>query len=964
MLKIDPTKTSKFEHTTQFRLAEMPPWTLKRLERAVETFSAQLQCAICLCAYDNPVSLPCNHCFCEECIHRALELKTLCPICKAPAKKRRLRYDTTVQELLRATEMLCAAPEDAAAEKQPQSIEMKTTKQTTEKQVTTAPSDVKIAAAKPVKVAATTPERRSPPRRRAQTKNSPGSQTQTLMDAWITGGSTSLRPQLVKMKTEKQTTPVRRASPRRRDLYSEMASPMSPALFEISAPRAAKTQVAEAIAGSSAERLHCEDTMTQIDNVDEQRWSGADAAGADETQLEAKALSPQCTLEITAPNADVDETQLEVVEPKQQHTLSPRRQQSDIITDEAMDEASTPVEEPMQQAITPRRRRSSRNAILLDEIESEMQPEEVQRASSSPHRRRSSRNPLVSDKAAGETQLQDLQQQTVSTRRRRSTTDAATDEARVEAVEPKPRTLTLRERRRSATVDISDGFQQNRTEQQALEPRRRKSATDAAQEKTHVVQAQSQHQATLRSQSATVEVAKEPQMGAIEAKQQLTPLKRRRSETNGFDDTAQTGASERTYQSNGKIAPTNGLAANPPSVFDGQTQLPLEIETFQVGALVDVIERQWSGINKRGGAARIITVHGDGFYGVKFLIGTGMDRRVPGAFIRRPAEDIASDSTPSHSARKRQRRRPSDIMASPNTGAPKTRPSPHSENKVKPKTKALTTHSGMVFLCSGFKENRMQQIDEWAELLGAEVVQYWSNHVTHLIVKCVSAEEVKDEERSMDESDSKSPPQARKDGKRKLFSDPKPGRWVKIRSLKYLKALVAGRWIVSDEWLQVCADHGGYVSEVNYEADGHWKGRRIHDAVKRSRATRDKLLQLTSLNVDRSNVGTMLFADFCFHLIGEFLPPMPPVTELNSLICMGGGKLIPFMDDIPDEMHKRENRTRKLIIVSDKLNPNALRQQTRHLKAKSQVKAVSAAIIVNYLWVINSISEAKLRELP
>ncbi|KAL4164287.1 hypothetical protein KRP22_004154 [Phytophthora ramorum] len=678
MLKIDPTKTSKFEHTTQFRLAEMPPWTLKRLERAVETFSAQLQCAICLCAYDNPVSLPCNHCFCEECIHRALELKTLCPICKAPAKKRRLRYDTTVQELLCATEMLCAAPEDAAAEKQPQSIEMKTTKQTTEKQVTTAPSDVKIAAAKPVKVAATTPERRSPPRRRAQTKNSPGSQTQTLMDAWITGGSTSLRPQLVKMKTEKQTTPVRRASPRRRDLYSEMASPMSPALFEISAPRAAKTQVAEAIAGSSAERLHCEDTMTQIDNVDEQRWS----------------------------------------------------------------------------------------------------------------------------------------------------------------------------------------------------------------------------------------------------------------------------------------------AANPPSVFDGQTQLPLEIETFQVGALVDVIERQWSGINKRGGAARIITVHGDGFYGVKFLIGTGMDRRVPGAFIRRPAEDIASDSTPSHSARKRQRRRPSDIMASPNTGAPKTRPSPHSENKVKPKTKALTTHSGMVFLCSGFKENRMQQIDEWAELLGAEVVQYWSNHVTHLIVKCVSAEEVKDEERSMDESDSKSPPQARKDGKRKLFSDPKPGRWVKIRSLKYLKALVAGRWIVSDEWLQVCADHGGYVSEVNYEADGHWKGRRIHDAVKRSRATRDKLLQLTSLNVDRSNVGTMLFADFCFHLIGEFLPPMPPVTELNSLICMGGGKLIPFMDDIPDEMHKRENRTRKLIIVSDKLNPNALRQQTRHLKAKSQVKAVSAAIIVNYLWVINSISEAKLRELP
>ncbi|CAI5745972.1 unnamed protein product [Peronospora destructor] len=89
---------------------DMTPWTLTRLERAVENFSAQLLCAICLCVYDSPVSLPCNHCFCEECIHRALELKALCPICKTPAKKRRLRYDTTVRELLRATEILCAAP--------------------------------------------------------------------------------------------------------------------------------------------------------------------------------------------------------------------------------------------------------------------------------------------------------------------------------------------------------------------------------------------------------------------------------------------------------------------------------------------------------------------------------------------------------------------------------------------------------------------------------------------------------------------------------------------------------------------------------------------------------------------------------------------------------------------------------------------------------------------------------------
>ncbi|KAK1938039.1 hypothetical protein P3T76_009189 [Phytophthora citrophthora] len=108
----------------------------------------------------------------------------------------------------------------------------------------------------------------------------------------------------------------------------------------------------------------------------------------------------------------------------------------------------------------------------------------------------------------------------------------------------------------------------------------------------------------------------------------------------------------------------------------------------------------------------------------------------------------------------------------------------------------------------------------------------------------------------------------------------------------------------------------------------------------------------------------MLFADFCFHVVGEFLSPMPPIAELNTLICMGGGKLIAFMDDIPDEMQKHENRSRKLIIVSDKINPIALRQLTRQLSTQPQVKTASSTIIVNYLWVINSISEAKLRELP
>ncbi|RLN06787.1 hypothetical protein BBI17_002158 [Phytophthora kernoviae] len=209
----------------------------------------------------------------------------------------------------------------------------------------------------------------------------------------------------------------------------------------------------------------------------------------------------------------------------------------------------------------------------------------------------------------------------------------------------------------------------------------------------------------------------------------------------------------------------------------------------------------------------------------------------------------------------------------------------------------------------------------------------WTNRVTHLIAKCVNGGEDDAEDGYGGNTDSSSSPRGQKTGKRKLFSDPSPaksGRWVLIRSLKYLKALVGGRWIVSDEWLQ--GDLHAQITVGTY--------------------------------IDCSDVGTMLFADFFFHVIGEFLPPMPPTAELNTLICMGGGKLIPFMDDIPNEMRKHETRSRKLIIVSDKLNPRALHEQTKQLRALPQLRVAPSTIIVNYLWVINSISEAKLRDLP
>ncbi|KAI9905680.1 hypothetical protein PsorP6_014428 [Peronosclerospora sorghi] len=731
----------------------MTPGTLARLERAVKNFSNQLQCAICLCSYDNPVSFPCNHCFCEECIHRALELKAMCPICKAPAKKRRLRYDTTVQELLRAIEMLTAPP----------IVDNKEEKVCVQAETT---EDV-AKTATPILTA--TSERRSSPRRgQCNSQN----KTRTFVDVWMSAGSSE-------PSKRRKKSPVgmseRRSSPRQMQMKDQKS-------------RLTTFSLSSEVSGNDPSRVERSKDKTE--------------------------QSRMCPL-----RPDLD-GKIRVARTKARHEHHKEEAQNEV-----------------------------------DVVVPETQVEVIE---------------------------QDQQQQQIQTRQRRLYTDKDT---RLVGIQRKP---ASRRQKKSAT-NISY------------------TTVDADDAGRSISQVSRKHRP-----SAPNDVA--------------------------FDAGNPKKLSHSTEGIKSALA-YDSLMKSPP---DGV------IEKFQVGDLVNVIERQWVGINKLGGAARITKVCGDGFYAVKFVMGCG-DNRVPESFIRRPDEELISDMTPSCAAKKRR------LFLST---------SPDAVSIKNTSTKSNGKHSGMVFLCSGFKDRQMHQINEWANMLGAEVVKYWSNNVTHLIAKCVSGDNADEDGISMEDSDFASSPRRHQDEKYKPLNDSKSGRWVKIRSLKYLKALVGGRWIVSEEWLRACAEHGTHVSEINYEADGHWKGRKIFDAVKRSRLKREKLLQLSSPTVNVSTIGTMLFADFCFCVVGDFLPPMPPIEELNTLICIGGGKLIAILDEIPDEMQKRENHSRKLIIISDKINPVALRQQTRQLKAQPQVKAVSSVTIVNYLWLINSISEAKLRDFP
>ncbi|TDH68282.1 hypothetical protein CCR75_004470 [Bremia lactucae] len=768
----------------------MAQWTLKRLERAVENFTAQLQCSICLCSYENPVSLPCNHCFCEECIHRALEVKVQCPICKMPTSKRCLRYDTTVQELLRATEILCAAPVSFLA--------------AVDHQV-------------PIKV-----EKQS-----NKDSKQPSGETKLLKtvlekteEKHVLSDMKSLRKQSLANGTDSQLTAVR----------------MSSTIFDVSVPKDAQKR-----------KLTSSRRRSNI---------GVAAARNNNTST-------------------------------------------------ALDESHFKAADRGHQTFSKRRRRSS-----IDGIASDIN---------------ASKNGFISQKA----DLNKLE----SSRKLDADADVVVAETQLDEVE---------------------------NEQQEASPRRQRTTADNAVETKLLTK--KRRQLSL-IEAAANDRASEIQVKAVNCNQNSPTARKRRQFAKTRDNAATNKVHEpevntKQHLAVNKVVTPRGKA-DFKSRIDNQAEPTKQIEAFEVGDLVDVIERQWIGINRRGGAARITKVYADGFYGVKFVIGSNSDNRVPGSFIQRPTEDLVSDSTPSRAVRKRQRRQFFERMTSSNSSASKG----NSCRQFIETKHIKTKHAGMVFLCSGLEKNRIQQILKWAELLKATVVRSWSKDVTHLIVKCVSWDGSDEGTPLPDDSRSERVLQDYDRGNLNLPDDSKCGRWVKIRSLKYLKALVGGRWIVSDYWLQACANCGGYVSELKYEVDGHWKGRTIKEAVKRSRLAREKLLQLAMPDIDHSNIGTMLFAGFCFHVTGDFLSPMPPISELNTLIMTGGGKLIAFLDEIFDEMQKLENSSRKLIIVSDKINPLALRQQAKQLTAQLQINSISSPIIVNYLWLINSISEAKLREL-
>lgn len=622
---------------------------LKRLERAVEGFLAQLQCAICLCVYDRPVSLPCNHCFCEECIHRALELKPVCPICKMPAKKRQLRRDAMIQQLLVATEKLQSA-EPLMEEKADAPAQAETNGNGAAKETTTQSAAAAGAAATVAPVAAAADEEQ-PSNTHVNEEN-----TET--------------PNSIATESDQPTS----------------AAPDRPVQSTMDEPAPVITA-----AENKQQDVPMEDTETASEPPN------AEVLSVPAVELTAAA----------SPAASTDED-IEMIEPPKPAVEGTAREPM-VLYDTLVEESQLSEEPPLP---LKKKEEAQETAAVAEEP-----------------------TPLPSEPEA-------------------------------------PPAPAKSEPSQSAATEVTASVA---------------SPAKQAAAKPSIVGSPAKH---TPAKSAIVAASKPPLTPSVVSNEPRAQVSSATS-----DSIAVSRPRRKSRQSQQtQPEPESQQTEPPPPPLNGP---------FAVGDLVDVNERTWVGVNRPGGAARILKVNEDGTYDVRYIINSGKERGVHDFFIHRPNEDVVADTTPGRSVKQRVRRSRTS-MSSP--GTPLTGRSAH--GSANGSANGKRKRSGMVFLCSGFTDSTMQNLVKWSKPLGASIVSEWTAEVTHLIVKCVSGKDGDSEVPRHGYNSSASPSNGGQrpttPGKRKLFTDPVAEpvkRWVKLRSLKYLKALVGGRWIVSEEWL-------------------------------------------------------------------------------------------------------------------------------------------------------------------
>ncbi|XP_067649775.1 BRCA1-associated RING domain protein 1-like [Haliotis asinina] len=109
------------------------------------------------------------------------------------------------------------------------------------------------------------------------------------------------------------------------------------------------------------------------------------------------------------------------------------------------------------------------------------------------------------------------------------------------------------------------------------------------------------------------------------------------------------------------------------------------------------------------------------------------------------------------------------------------------------------------------------------------------------------------------------------------------------RTLKFLNAVIGGKWILSVEWLDLCLEYKQKVCEEAFEVPGPSTNPDSHAATKGRLNRRQQL--------------PGLFDGCQFYFYGSFYAPTPKKEDLQTLVKSAGGKIIsrePKLQNIDD----------------------------------------------------------------
>ena len=439
-----------------------------------------------------------------------------------------------------------------------------------------------------------------------------------------------------------------------------------------------------------------------------------------------------------------------------------------------------------------------------------------------------------------------------------------------------------------------------------------------------------------------------------------------------------------------------------------------EEKGLEVGDMVEVLPRSWPGMNKQGGVGRVTFLHYSSSpikplpssssssshnqpksilkvvrgVDVKYVVSSGQDMDIPIEFVRRwgeegvergeeeeskelnEKEEISNDGD-GHIKKVRKSRRilsqkvafledggdeeggeeesgsnssssskNGGVLLSPSTSIKLSSPSTLIHNQFKRDKMTILTSSlppTSLSLVHKFKDEfdtsenmkEEEEEDESQSIINyqVEVVDYFEPTISHLIINTSSSS-----------------------------SSSSSSRIAKTRTLKYLKSLLCGKWILDVRWVKDSIKSGVILREEEYEifkdakstmGDGP-KRARLHMLSHRLSSSSSSSRDDCDGEEEDGGGGGILFDGIEFSLTGiEYWQEdtQPSSTDISQLILLGGGTIVPYSSS------NTNNKKRKRSESSSK----------KRIRRNVVVRGGGEGEGVSTQWVLDSISNYKIQ---